>query len=109
MSPANNNTKRLKSIKNCPNHCGTWIAWNPSLNRFIQAKTGEIHLCPKWKPNQQRKAPYKKIETPRKIVTHVDTTRLAIPEILPVIDEMHSAIEELLKVSRKLLDSIAPR
>lgn len=106
---SNNNTKRLKNIKKCPNRCGTWIAYNQKLNRFVQAKTGEIHHCPKWKPNQQRKAPYKKIETPRKIVTHVDTMRLAIPEILPVIDEMHSAIEELLKVSRKLLDSIAPR
>jgi hypothetical protein len=101
MSSNNDNAKGLKNIKKCPNHCGTWIAWNPSLNRFIQAKTGEIHQCTKWKPRQQQKVSNRKIKTLKRAeVTYIDTVGPAIAEIL-------SEVQELLKLLRKVDDSMA--
>jgi hypothetical protein len=100
MSPNNNGTKELKNIKKCPNHCGTWIAWNARLNRFIQAKTGEIHHCPKWKPNQQQKTSNKKIKILKgEQIAYVDTIGPAIAGIL-------SVVQEVLKLLRKMDGSI---
>jgi hypothetical protein len=96
MSSNNNNTKGLKNIKKCPNHCGTWIAYNERLNRFVEAKSGEIHRCPKWKPdpNYQRKAPYKKIKTlKREEVTQLDPTRLTMEDIRSMEQKLLEALE----------------
>jgi hypothetical protein len=99
MSPTNKNTKGLKNIKKCPNHCGIWIAWNQSLDRFIQAKTGEIHVCPKGRSRQQ-KASSKKIKTLKgEQVIYMDTIGPAIAEIL-------SVAQEILKLLRKIDGSI---
>jgi hypothetical protein len=97
MSPTNNNTKRLKSIRKCHNHCGTWIAWN----RFIDVKTGEIHQCPTWKARQQQKRSREGIKTlNREEVAYMDT-------IGPAIAETLSVIQEVFKLVRKMHDSIA--
>lgn len=103
MNSNNNNTKWLKNVRPCINNCRTWISWNALIGRYIEVKTGEIHRCPKWRPNskQQRKTPYKKIRTlKRDEVTYVDTIGPAIAEIL-------STIEEILKLIRKIHGSIA--
>jgi hypothetical protein len=105
----NNNKSRLhKNVKPCPNHCRTWIAYNEHLNRFVEVKSGEIHRCPKWKPNpdQQHKTACKNIIPKRVEVASIDTIDPAIAGILSTIVQVHSTIDEILRLIRKLLDSI---
>ena len=86
----NNNIKGIKKVKLYPNHCRTWIGYNERLNRFVEAMSGKIHRCPKWKPNlnKQRKTPYRKIKTlKRQEFTLLDPASLTIEDTLSIHQE----------------------
>ena len=95
MSPNNNNIRGL-NVKRCPNKCKTWIAWSPHLNRFVEAKSGQIHHCPKWKKakQQQRTSPMNFRTLKTEEVTYIDT-------IGPAIAEIHYVVQEILKMLQK--------
>jgi hypothetical protein len=64
------------------------------------AKSGQIHHCPKWKARQQRKRSLEGIKTLKRAeATYIDTLGPAIAEIL-------SVIQEVLRLVRKMDDSI---
>jgi hypothetical protein len=92
MTPNDNNTKDIKNFKLCPNHCTTWIGYNERLNRFMEAKSGEIHRCPKWKTDlgQQQSTPHRRIKALEK-----DEKIQLYPENL--------TMEEFLSMCRKAL------
>jgi hypothetical protein len=107
MAPKNNNIKGIKNVKPCPNGCRTWIAYNERLNRFIEAKSGEIHQCPKWKPNpgRQRRIRYNKIKTlSREELTRLDPASLTMEDMLSIHQENLKMLEDIERRFRALAE-----
>jgi hypothetical protein len=108
MIPNNKKSKRaIKSIRQCKFGCQKWIAWNAHSSQFIEAETGEKHICPnlKLKGHEQRNRDnnMNNILTTKELLDYINTIGASMTQVLC----LHGEILDMHKEIPKIFEQVA--